>query len=103
MSVFHEVKIEHALDAADKLIEKPDTNPKIKEIREKISKALEIATDLPDDSVESVRLLNTSNRFLTKALNRVNSDDGLGWRLLCNAIITAWNANAELIKELKVK
>lgn len=101
MSVFHEVKIEHACDAAYKLTEEPDTDPKIEEIRENLSKALEIATDLPDDASESVKLLHSSNGFLIKARNRVNPDDGRGWRILSNAITTAWNANAELIKELK--
>lgn len=101
MSVFHEVKIEHACDAAYKLTEESDTDPKIEEIRENLSKALEIATDLPDDASEGIRLLSSSNELLTKALNRVNSDDSRGWRILSNAIITARNANAELINELK--
>lgn len=99
MSVWHEIQVEFACDAADDMIAAYGMTPELAQIRAKLSEAMDKATDLPEDTQSSVVLLNQSINLLTQAENQLPAGDEA--RHLRNKIKKAKLANQQTIEDMK--
>lgn len=87
MSVWHEVQIELARDAADELILEQGEDTVLIHIRDLIAKAEDTATDLPEDNpAEAIACLDRSRELLAKAENKVPQSEEKPYRVLKNKL-----------------
>lgn len=93
MSVWHEVQIELARDAADELILEQGEDTVLIDIRDLIAEAEDTATDLPEDNrAEAVACLDRSRKLLAEAFNKVPQSEEKPYRVLKNKLRQAQDA-----------
>lgn len=100
MSVWHEVQIELARDAADELILEQGEDTVLIDIRDLIAEAEDAATDLPEDNPEeAVACLDRSRTLLAVAVNKVPQSEEKPYRVLKNKLKQAQDALAKTKKD----
>lgn len=96
MSVWHEVQIELARDAADELILEQGEDAVLIGIRDLIAEAEDTATDLPEDNpAEAIACLDRSRKLLAEAVNKVPQSEEKPYRVLKNKLNRAQDALAK--------